>query len=59
VAVARGLPRDPRTAAVAVAGTAAAAEVSLMARLPDAELDRLKREVAVRRLAEARGIALK
>jgi DNA primase catalytic core len=30
-----------------------------MARVPDAELERLKREVPVRRLAEARGIALK
>jgi DNA primase catalytic core len=30
-----------------------------MARVPDAELERLKREVSVRQLAEARGIALK
>jgi DNA primase len=29
-----------------------------MARVPDAELERLKREASVQRLAEARGIAL-
>jgi DNA primase len=30
-----------------------------MARVPDAALERLKREVSVRQLAEARGIVLK
>src|SRR5206468_652098 len=42
-----------------VGATAAATEGGLMARVPDEELERLKREVSVQRLAEARGIALK
>ncbi len=56
MASARRLLGNPGEAARAGTETA---EGSLMARVPDAELERLKREASVQRLAEARGIALK
>jgi DNA primase catalytic core len=57
VASAGGLLGDP--GAADGASPAAAVEVPLMARVPDEELERLKRDVSVQRLAEARSIALK
>jgi DNA primase catalytic core len=65
VAGPRGLLGDPcPNGAAPFAGVGSPAKAGgiedpLMARVPDEELERLKREVSVQRLAEARGIALK